>query len=413
MATAPPLEDVRVSMVRAAVREAVECCGTQKLTSTALAAIMRGCISAAGCCSELGEGLTDRLRDIGRELQARDGISRLAKEEFSHSQPARRWLAGVDSAAANCYDKIVKHRNCAAHRRRRRRGSGNSPDGEPSSVDYSTQASRDDNMIGDFLCSDISKEEAVDSGASDTLGEYANASPEAFFFGDGSVDVASQTMLSLPDASLTCTCADSPQGALELALEWTAKEELGKLSNCAERVKELLGQDVYVYEPIGAPQRFSLELIPLDDDAVVLDCAMLKANMDRLAAGAHHADRLTALRCEEVHGDEEEDGEEDLSWAEDELSALVDELELLRKAGADPACKQRVKMLISRTSHRLGISPKELLAGVKEVYAPSSFASKKKDDIEREANAEMALACAGPTGDYEKPLGTALGSGLS
>ena len=182
-------------------------------------------------------------------------------------------------------------------------------------VDCSTQASRDDSITGDCLCSDISREEAADSGASDTLGEHDNASPEAFFFGDAPVDVASQTLLSLPDASSACICAASPHDALELALEWTAKDKLFEIRKCAGRVEELLGQDVYAYEPIETPKRPFLDPKPLDEDSVVLDCAMLKAALDRLAACAHHAESLTALRCEGMHDNEEENSCDDLPWA--------------------------------------------------------------------------------------------------
>ena len=88
--------------------------------------------------------------------------------------------------------------------------------------DSSTRASLVDCISSDIVCSRISKDGTVGSGGSDFLGDRDSASPETFFFGDTSVDVASQTVLSLPDASLTCSCGASPQEAIEPAPPSTA-----------------------------------------------------------------------------------------------------------------------------------------------------------------------------------------------
>jgi hypothetical protein len=74
----------------------------------------------------------------------------------------------------------------------------------------------------------------------------------------------------------------------------------------------------------------------------------------------------------EVHKDEsayDENGD-DLSWAEEELAAFVDELDVLMKARERP----QVRRLIATTAQRFGITPKELLAFVKEAYTPNSYA---------------------------------------
>ena len=157
---------------------------------------------------------------------------------------------------------------------------------------------KDDVVEVGATTSEMGKVEAADEWVSggktvpavQQLGEDDNASPEAFFFGDPSVNVATQTTLSLPGVDLMCSCAVSPQEALELAWEWIANDKLHEIRKCAERVEVILGPDIYVDEHIGTPQRRSWDIVPLDADSVALDCAMLRAALDRFAACAHPAD---------------------------------------------------------------------------------------------------------------------------
>ena len=123
-----------------------------------------------------------------------------------------------------------------------------------------------------------------------------------------------------------CSYAVSPQEALDIVWEWIANDKLHEIRKCAERVEVILGWDAYVDERISTPQRRSWDIVPLDADSVALDCAMVRAALDRFAACAHPADNsvkssTVGASLQWLPGGGDELSEESLSFvAGDKLS---------------------------------------------------------------------------------------------
>jgi hypothetical protein len=109
---------LRASAVFAATYAAVLAGGSRQVVAAAVSAAAR----AQGGNQDVPAALRRRLDAIGEELVCRDTISEKAGLDFSHAQPARRWLAGVDVALSEDYGEVVKARNLAAHRGTRRGG---------------------------------------------------------------------------------------------------------------------------------------------------------------------------------------------------------------------------------------------------------------------------------------------------
>jgi hypothetical protein len=77
-----------------------------------------------------------------------------------------------------------------------------------------------------------------------------------------------------------------------------------------------------------------------------------------------------AVLVPEKQCEEEELPNEVLSKAEEEIDYFDSELHRLMQLRSDLATKQLIKQLLAKTAHRLGVTAKELLDGVREAYLP-------------------------------------------